>query len=235
MKTTVQFAKLALLAALVLTLALPPSLALARDEPLPAAAPATIQLLPPALESGASLMRAIERRRSSREFDRAPLSLQALSDVLWVAGGYNRPESKGLVIPTAMGSKELDVYALLPEGIYRYEPGAHRLALVTAGDHRAQAGQQPFVAEAPLNLFFVADEARMRARDAEARQVLGAMTAAYASENVYLYCAAAGLVTVARGSFDAKALARLLALAPGQKLYLGQSVGRPKAKARAQE
>ncbi len=220
------------LAAFTLLAALLSSLAMALPgfaQDKPAAPPASIQLLHPKLDAGTTVLQAISKRHSSRAFDPAPLSDQQLSDVLWAAGGYNRPKSEGLVIPTARGSKELDVYALLPSGIYRYEPAAHRLTLVTAGDHRAQAGKQPFVAQAPLNLFFVADEARMRTSDPEARQRFGAMTAAYASENVYLYCASAGLSTVARGAFDADTLAKLLKLKPSQKLYLGQSVGLPPA------
>lgn len=192
----------------------------------PAAPPASIQLLPPKLETGTTVLKAISQRHSSRAFDPAPLDLQQLSEVLWAAGGVNRPQSQGIVIPTAMGAKDLDVYALLPDGIYFYDPQQHRLNLVTSGDHRAQAGKQAFAAQAPLNLFFVADEARMRAKDPEARKRFGAMTAAYASENVYLYCASAGLSTVARGAFDADALAKLLKLKPSQQLYLGQSVGR---------
>lgn len=203
----------------------------AQDNPVLATAGASaplqnIQLLPPNLEAGATLMQAISKRKSSREFDPAPLTQQQLSDILWVAGGYNRPESKGLVIPTAMGSRELDVYAMLPDGIYRYDPENHLLTLVNPGDHRAKAGKQPFPAHAPLNLFFVVDESRMKTRESEARKINGAMTTAYASENVYLYCASSDLATVVRGSIDIPVLTKLLKLKPSQKLYLGQSVGR---------
>ena len=223
MKRPLAFTLIAAFTALFLTA----SSGFSQDKP--AAPSASIQLLSPKLETGTTVLKAISQRHSSRQFDPAPLSLQQLSDVLWAAGGVNRPQSQGLVIPTAMGAKDLDVYALLSEGIYFYDRQQHRLTLVTAGDHRAQAGKQAFAAQAPLNLFFVADESRMRAKDPEARQRFGAMTAAYASENVYLYCASAGLSTVARGSFDADALAKLLKLKPSQKLYLGQSVGLPPA------
>ncbi|MDR0965018.1 MAG: SagB/ThcOx family dehydrogenase [Myxococcales bacterium] len=208
------------LAALLLV----PSIGLSQDKP--AAPPQTIALLPPKLDTGTTLMQAISKRRSQREFDPAPLTQQQLSDVLWVAGGINRPETKGLTIPTAMGSKEIDLYAMLPEGIYAYDPVQHLLTLVNPGDHRAMAGKQPFAGKAPLNLFLVIDEARMRAKEAEAKQIYGAMTAAYASENVYLYCASAELATVVRGAIDVPLLSKLLKLKPTQRLYLGQSVGK---------
>ena len=203
--------------------------ALAQNKAAPAA-PATIELDKPKLDAGLTVMQAIAKRHSTRAFDAKPLSRQALSDILWAAGGVNRPESQGIVIPTALGAKELDVYAMLPDGVYRYEPAAHRLTLVVSGDHRALAGKQAFAATAPLNLFFVADEARMKAKDPEARAKYGAMTTAFASENVYLYCASAGLSTVVRGAIDIAALSKLLKLTPSQKLYLGQSVGHPAAK-----
>ena len=216
------------LALLALVVAATP--ALAQQKAAPATAPATIELDKPKLDAGLTVMQAIAKRHSTRAFDAKPLSKQALSDILWAAGGVNRPESQGIVIPTALGAKELDVYAMLPEGVYRYEPAQHRLTLVVPGDHRALAGKQAFAATAPLNLFFVADEARMKAKEAEARAKFGAMTTAFASENVYLYCASAGLSTVVRGAIDVAALSKLLKLTASQKLYLGQSVGHPAAK-----
>jgi hypothetical protein len=46
-------------------------------------------------------------------------------------------------------------------------------------------------------------------------------------QNVYLFCASAGLVSVARGWFDRGALASALALDRSQQIVLAQTVGYP--------
>jgi nitroreductase len=50
----------------------------------------------------------------------------------------------------------------------------------------------------------------------------------FIAQNIYLYCASEGLVTVVRASIDKPALAKTLKLQPQQKIILAQSVGYPK-------
>jgi nitroreductase len=50
----------------------------------------------------------------------------------------------------------------------------------------------------------------------------------FIAQNVYLYCASEGLVTVVRGSIDKPALAKTLNLRASEKIILAQSVGYPK-------
>lgn len=185
----------------------------------------TITLPEPDKVGGAPLMKAISDRKSSRAYRPQALSDQMISDLVWVSAGINRPEKGGITIPTAMGSKEIDVYVMTDKGVFFYKSGSHQLIPVEKGDHRSIAGKQEFAAQAPVTLFFVADHARMKPKDEEARNSFGAMTAAYASENVYLYCASKGLATVVRAAIDKDALSALLKLRPEQKLLLAQSVG----------
>jgi nitroreductase len=48
------------------------------------------------------------------------------------------------------------------------------------------------------------------------------------AENVYLFCASEGLVTVLRASVDEIALGKILRLRPEQRVTYAQSVGYPK-------
>jgi len=50
----------------------------------------------------------------------------------------------------------------------------------------------------------------------------------FISENVYLYCAFAGLATVVRGWIDKSVLTKAMKLRSDQKIILAQSVGYPK-------
>ncbi|NML18210.1 hypothetical protein HHL10_24895 [Azohydromonas sp. G-1-1-14] len=51
--------------------------------------------------------------------------------------------------------------------------------------------------------------------------------AGFIAQNVYLYCAAAGLGTVVRGLVDRRTLAARLGLGPTQRITLAQTVGLP--------
>lgn len=177
---------------------------------------------------GMPLMQALGARHSTREFGQKPLPLQTLSDLLWAAAGVNRADSGKRTAPSARDWREIDVYVATAEGAYRYDAKAHALHRVAARDVRALTGTQEFVASAPVNLVYVADRERMRGVSAGDRDLyLGADTG-FIAQNVYLYCASAGLATVVRGSVDREALAKALGLGPQQQITLAQSVGYPR-------
>jgi hypothetical protein len=50
----------------------------------------------------------------------------------------------------------------------------------------------------------------------------------FISRNVYLYCASAGLATIAEGSIDKDALAKVINLRDIQKIVMAQTAGYPK-------
>jgi SagB-type dehydrogenase family enzyme len=186
-----------------------------------------ITLPPPQTTIGADLFAALAARKSTRAFAPRPLSPEQLSNLLWAAFGINRPGSNGRTAPSAHGWQEIDVYAALPDGLYRYDAAAHALVLAVDKDVRALTGVQDFVPQAPLNLVYVADFARMRDATEEDRLFFAATDAAVIAENVYLCCAASGLATVVRGLVDRRKLAPAMALRREQRIVLAQSVGSP--------
>ncbi len=196
--------------------------------PVYAEAPKTMQLPAPQMDGGMPLMKALKLRCTAREYAADALPAQELSNLLWAACGINRPESGKRTAPTAMNKQEIDVYAALPEGLYLYDAKAHSLNLVVAQDLRGASGKQEFVKDAPVNLVFVANYTRMGEGPQEMKDFYAAMDTGYISQNVYLYCASAGLVTVARGWVDKDALAKAMNLGADQKIMLAQTVGYPK-------
>lgn len=191
-------------------------------------AASTTQLPPANTAGGLPLMQALAQRQSLREFDPAPLPEQTLSDLLWAAAGINRPLLGGRTVPSAMNAQEVDVYVALPNGLYRYAAMTHTLHLVSATDVRRVTGYQDFVDTAPLDLVFVADHARMKLVPAAQRESYASVVAGAMAQNVYLYCASAGLATVIRAWIDRSALAQALGLNNDQQVLLAQTVGRPK-------
>ena len=179
-----------------------------------------ISLPAPQLADNASLATALQQRCSQRSYDTArPLDKQQLSNLLWAAWGYNRENKR--TAPTALDKQDITLYVFLSEGIYRYDARENTLIEVARGDHRAATGKQPFVATAPVNIVFVSDT---RLLD---NAVMSAVGCGAISQNIYLYCASAGLATVVRGSFDAETLNSLLHLDPVQKVMLAQTIGYP--------
>jgi SagB-type dehydrogenase family enzyme len=203
-------------------------LAVCLSLPALAEAPQTMQLPAPQMDGGMPLMKALQLRCTMREYAADALPAQELSNLLWAACGINRPESGKRTAPTARNKQEIDVYTALPEGIYLYDAKANALNLVVARDLREATGTQEFVKGAPLNLVFVANYAKMGEGPQEMKDFYAAMDTGYISQNVYLYCASAGLSTVARGMVDKEALAKAMNLGPDQKIMLAQTVGYPK-------
>jgi hypothetical protein len=60
-----------------------------------------------------------------------------------------------------MNWQEVEIYAVMQDGAYRYNATAHKLVQVLDQDIRKQTGMQPFVKDVPLNLVYVADLSRM--------------------------------------------------------------------------
>ena len=190
--------------------------------------PKPIQLPPPQTEIGKPLMQVLKLRQTSRSFDSKKLPLQELSNLLWAANGINRPESGKRTAPTAVNWQEIDVYVALPEALYLYEARTHSLTMVVAKDLREATGSQGFVKDAPLNLIFVADFAKMKNASEENKNLYSGTDTGFISQNVYLYCASQGLATVVRGMVDRPSLSKAMQLRPDQKIILAQTVGYPK-------
>ena len=153
--------------------------------------------------------------------------MQELSNLLWAADGINRPESGKRTAPSARNFQEVDVYVALPEALYLYEAKTHSLTPVVAEDLRGMTGTQAFVADAPLNLVYVADLARMGNASEDTKRLYSGTDVGVIVQNVYLYCASQGLATVVRGSVDRAPLAEAMKLRPEQGIVLAQTVGYP--------
>jgi SagB-type dehydrogenase family enzyme len=190
--------------------------------------PKGIALPAPQTTGGMPLMQALKARHSTREFSPRKLPPQVLSNLLWAAFGVNRPESGKRTAPSAMNWQEIDIYVATADGLYVYDAQGNKLDPVLAEDVRAATGTQSFVGEAPVNLVYVADLAKVSRASAEDRALYNGADTGVIVQNVYLVCASEGLGVVVRGSVNRTALAKTMKLRPGQKIILAQTVGYPK-------
>ena len=184
-----------------------------------------ITLPKPQTTGGMPLMEALAARKTSRSFSSKQLSMQQLSSLLWAATGVNREDGR-LTAPTARNAQQIDTYVYTTSNVYLYIPKDNILKMVAEGDHRSEVGRQPFAADAPVILVYVANYDKMQGFDDEAKAFYGATDCGNVGQNVYLYCAANGLSTVELGSIQRDKIKELLGF--NGRAQLAQPVGFPK-------
>ncbi|KIG10119.1 nitroreductase family protein [Caballeronia concitans] len=187
--------------------------------------PAVIAFPAPRRSGGMPLLDALAARQTTRSFSSDAIDTGLLGDLLWAADGINRDVDGGRTAPSALGGYEIDIYVLLATGSYRYDPTAHRLVLVAPFDLRATTGYQDFLAHAPVDLVYVADLNRMQDVPPRQRENFACASAGAILQNVYLFCASAGLAAAACGWMNRTALAVNLKLPVGSSAMLAQTIG----------
>jgi nitroreductase len=188
-----------------------------------------VALPTPQTTGGKPLMQILKERKSVRDFGPEQLSRQVLSNLLWAAWGINREDGRRTA-PSASNRQEIDVYVVMADGAYIYDAKANALKPVAPNDVRKLAGTQPYVADAPVNLIYVADTAKLGGDD-PARMAMSNANAGFIAQNVYLFCASEGLGTVVRASVNRADLGKALNLRAEQRIVLAQSVGYAKKSA----
>lgn len=187
----------------------------------------TVKLPPPDTSGGMPLMQALRERHSTRSFSDKPINPQVMANLLWAAFGVNRPDGRRTA-PSAMNWQEIDVYISTNGGLFLYDATTKSLKVISQEDIRDKTGTQSFVKNAPVNLIYVADMSRVKQVEGENRILWIGADCGFIAQNVYLYCASAGLACVVRGSIDKSPLAKAMNLRPDQKIILSQTIGYPK-------
>lgn len=203
-------------------------LALLKPSELFAAQGKFSQLPSPSTGDSGSLMLALKNRKSTRSFSSKPLPQQMMSDLLWAAFGVNRPDIGFRTAPSPMSSQEIEIYVATAKGLYLYDAYVHQLVELSREDIRSFCGTQGFVANAPLNLIYVANLSKLGDMEDDRKLFYAAADTGFISQNVYLFCAAFGLGTVVRDWVDRTALEAKINLREGQRIILAQTVGYPK-------
>jgi SagB-type dehydrogenase family enzyme len=208
--------------------ALPPPRATADD---------SVALPVPRRDGPVAVERALSLRRSLREFSKAPLSLDAASQLLWAAQGSTG--AGGLrTAPSAGALHPLEVFLVagavsgVESAVYRYDPPAHRLLRVVAGDRRAALAEaalgQDWIAAAPAILVIGAVPGRTAAKYGSRAARYMAIEAGHAAENVALQAVALGLGSCDVGAFRDARVQRALELPRDVEPLLLLPVGHPR-------
>ena len=186
--------------------------------------------LPAPKRTSMPLGEALAARATHREFSSEPLSDQELSDLLWAANGYNRPDERKRTAPTAINRQEIDLYVCRADGAYRWDAAENALVQVCTNDLRGLTGRpgpSNFALAAPIALVYVIDFARqgMQDRPQDAFKY-ASVDCGFVGQNVYLHCAAAGLNTVFLGSLRPNGISEALHLPAASVPLFAQTVGK---------
>lgn len=184
-----------------------------------------IQLPEPQKTGGKPLMEALNERSSSRDFIDKDLTQQQLSDLLWAAYGINRPELGKHTIPTSRNRQDIEVYITTSNGVFFYHPEEHALVTISDQDKREVAGKQDFVKVASVNLIYVSDFDKLGDSPDDIKTMTAATHCGFIGQNVYLYCASEGLISVFRAMIDKEKITELLKLEGNKHVIYSQSVG----------
>ncbi|MCC8088817.1 MAG: SagB/ThcOx family dehydrogenase [Rikenellaceae bacterium] len=196
----------------------------------------TIKLPDPVKTGGLTVQEAFAKRRSFREgISDRKLSEQQISNILWAANGINRPDG-GRTAPSAIGGKDIEIYAVMEDASYKYNPELHELEFIVEGDNRpAAAGGQEFVLKAPVIFILVSNSDHFTIMEKNYPGVdfspfkpsWAAMDAGIVSQNINLFCAGNNLATITRAFMDQKKLRKVLNLKDSQTMLLNNAVGFP--------
>jgi SagB-type dehydrogenase family enzyme len=139
-----------------------------------------------------------------------------LGQLLWAAQGIT--SDRGLrTAPSAGALYPLELYAAVPEGVFRYEPHEHQLVSISSQDLReglknAALGQEP-VGQAPAVFILTAVYQRTAVKYGTERGPRYVhLEAGHAAQNLLLEAVALGLGAVPIGAFDEKAVQGVLGL-----------------------
>ncbi len=174
-----------------------------------------VALPPPRTEGAVSLEAAIAGRRSVRAFSDRALSLEEVGQLAWAAQGVTDP--RGLrAVPSAGALYPLELYLVLPDGLYHYVPADHSLMRLSTEDLREglyEAGvRQDALREAPAIFVFTAVVARTEGRYGNRAERYVHMEVGHAAQNLALQAVALGLGSVPIGALDDGGVQALLGL-----------------------
>ena len=176
------------------------------------------ELPPPETDGAISVEKALENRRSHRQYQDIALSMEQVSQILWAAYGITEPmpgddNTRGglRTAPSAGAAYPLEVYLIagnvdgIEPGVYRYVSEGHKIVRVVAGDVREELSEaalgQRMVKEAPAIIFYSAIFERTRQRYGERGNNYVYIELGHSAQNVYLQAEAMGLGTCAAGAF----------------------------------
>lgn len=169
---------------------------------------------------------ALKRRRSVREYQDKPLTLEEISQLLWAAQGITG-EYGMRTAPSAGALYPIELYIAagrvdgLAAGIYRYRPKGHELQKVAEGDKRGDLYQasleQESLRDGAAAVVIAAVYGRTTRKYGGRGIMYVHMEVGGVAENIYLQAVSLGIGTVFLGAFDDEMVKKVVNMAEGEE------------------
>jgi SagB-type dehydrogenase family enzyme len=198
---------------------------------------AIMQLPRPAAKGTVTVEQALHQRRTVRSFSSRAIGIHQLSQLLWAAQGVTAIDGFKRAAPSAGALYPMDLYVVigadgvtdLEEGVYRYEPGAHEVSIVTRGDLREAVAEaslgQRWMARAPLSCLITAEYDRARVKYGQRGRRYAMIEAGHIGQNIFLQAEALGLKAGIVGAFHDRKIAQVTGIPPDHEPLLIMPVG----------
>lgn len=198
-----------------------------------------LRMLPVPQKLDQTLQKALEARRSSRDFSGEPIAEDKVAALLWAADGINRKNLKRTT-PSALNWQDVSIYVIQANGIWKYLPKRHALLFIEGKDQREHFGEiKTWMKLASQHLVFVSDARKNETlatklvdkafkvdfTQGELNERARAINVGVKVQAVYLAATALGLGCTCRILPDDRKARELMKLAPEEKIMAICSVG----------
>ena len=198
---------------------------------------AAIVLPKPSLDGKVSVEKAIQQRRTIRDFKETPLSIPHLSQLLYAAQGITDPKGAGRSAPSGGARYPLDIYVIvgkkgvegLGEGIYHYTPENHSISSMNNKDLRREIGSaslgQMWMAGASVMFVITAEYRRITGRYGDRGIRYAQIEAGHVGQNLFLQAEALGLGAGIVGAFNDTEVVKVMGIPREHEPLLIMPVG----------
>ncbi len=175
-----------------------------------------------------SVVEAMRRRQSQRQYTEDPLTLEELAFFLWAAQGVRESGRHGThpyvlrTVPSAGARHPFETYLVvsrvegLEPGLYHYQSLEHRLCFLGADDRLVERTHEgcfrQYVNDSAVTFLWTVVPYRTEWRYSVVSPKLIALDAGHMCQNLLLACAAEGVGACAIGAYDQGALDAVLDL-----------------------
>jgi len=191
-----------------------------------------VQLPQPKTKGRVSLEEAISKRRSVRNFSKAELSLEEISQLLWAGQGITSQRSNFSfrTAPSAGALYPIEIYFVSKDGLFHYLSVGHSLELIDDKDLRVNLADaclgQKSVKDAAIDIIItgVANRITVKYGQRGIRYML--LEAGHIAQNILLEAVALDLAAVPIGAFDDLTVAKVLGLTKEYQVIYVIAVGK---------
>jgi len=148
------------------------------------------------MNGGKPFMDVLKEKNFTPSISDRVLEPHHLCSLFWAANGTpHRGEVHNRTAYAPMDMQFIKIYALMKEGVFIYDPEAHKLKKIEKSDYRVKLSDDNMVHRAPILLLYVIDSESTGVVKEENKLNYAFLQAGSICQNVFLYCSSENLNT----------------------------------------